>query len=86
MHCLWLFERIFIDKKAQGAYTIKLVLGIGKNGSVTSVEAQGAPTPEVKSRIEQQTQQRISEPYLKEVSPVNVKLNTTVKVNVIKPR
>jgi len=38
-------DPIFIDKKAQGAYTIKLILGIAKNGTVTSVEAQGAPTP-----------------------------------------
>ncbi len=79
-------DRIFIDKKAQGAYTIKLVLGVGKNGTVTSVEAQGAPTPEVKRRIEQQTQQWIFEPYLKDGAPINVKLNTTVSVNVIKPR
>ena len=50
-------DPIFIDKKAQGAYTIKLILGIAKNGTVTSVEAQGAPTPEIKSHVEQQTQQ-----------------------------
>ena len=80
------FDRIFIDKKAEGAYTIKLVLAVGKNGTVTNVETQGAPTPEVKSRIEQQTQQWIFEPYLKDGAPVNVKLNTTIKVNVIKPR
>jgi hypothetical protein len=79
-------DRIFIDKKAQGAYTIKLVLGIGKNGTVTSVEAQGAPTLEVKSRIEQQTQQWIFEPYLKDGVSVSVKLNTSVRVSVIKPR
>src|SRR5260370_18576364 len=79
-------DRIFIDKKAQGAYTIKLVFGIAKNGSVTSVEVQDAPTPEVKSRIELQTQQWIFEPYLKAGAPVNVKLNTSVNVNVIKPR
>jgi hypothetical protein len=79
-------DRIFIDKKAQGAYTINLVLGIGKNGTVTSVEAQGAPTLEVKSRIEQQTQQWIFEPYLKDGVSVNAKLNTSVSVTVIKPR
>ena len=79
-------DRIFIDKKAQGAYTIKLALQITKNGTVTSVEAQGAPTPEVKSRIEQQTQQWVFEPYLKDGVPVNVKLNSSVHVNVIKPR
>src|SRR2546430_2938979 len=37
-------DRIFIDKKAQGAYTIKLVLGVGKNGTVTSVEADRKST------------------------------------------
>jgi len=80
------FDRIFIDKKVQGAYTIKLILEIARNGTVTSVEAQSAPTPEIKSRIEQQTQQWIFEPYLKDGVPVNLKLNTNVKVNVIKPR
>jgi hypothetical protein len=79
-------DRIFIDKKAQGAYTIKLILEIAKNGIVISVEAQGAPTPEIKSRIEQQTQRWIFEPYLKEGTPVNVKLHSSVHVNVIKPR
>jgi photosystem II stability/assembly factor-like uncharacterized protein len=79
-------DRMLIDKKAQGAYTIKLSLEIAKNGTVTSVEAQGAPTQEIKSRIEQETQQWIFEPFLKDGAPVNVKLNTNVKVNVIKPR
>jgi hypothetical protein len=79
-------QSIEINKKAQGAYTIKLALQIAKNGTVTSVEAQGAPTPEVKSRIEQQAQQWIFEPYLKDGAPVKVKLNSSVHVNVIKPR
>jgi photosystem II stability/assembly factor-like uncharacterized protein len=80
------FDRIFIDKKAEGAHTIKLALGIGKNGTVTSVEAQGAPTAEIKSRIEQQAQQWIFEPYLKDGAPVNMRLNTSVRVNVIRAR
>jgi hypothetical protein len=79
-------DRIFVDKKAQGPFTIKLVFGIAKSGTVTSVEVQGAPTPEVKTRIEQQTQQWIFEPYLKDGSPVSVRLNTSINVNVIKPR
>jgi len=45
-----------IDKKAEGAYAIKLVLEIAKNGAVRTVVAESAPTPEVKSRIEQQAQ------------------------------
>jgi hypothetical protein len=66
------------DKKAEGAYAIKLVLEIAKNGTVRTVVAESAPTPEVKSRIEQQAQDWIFEPYLKDGVGVNVKLSTIV--------
>jgi photosystem II stability/assembly factor-like uncharacterized protein len=79
-------DRMLIDKGAQGAFTIKLTLTIAKNGIVTNVESEGAPTPEIKSRVEQQAQQWLFEPYLKNGERVNVKLNTSVRVNVIKPR
>ena len=79
-------DRMLIDKGAQGAFTIKLTVTIAKNGTVTNVESVGAPTPEIKSRIEQQAQQWLFEPYLKNGERVNVRLNTTVRVNVIKPR
>jgi hypothetical protein len=79
-------DRLFIDQKAQGAYTIKLTAEIAKNGIVQTALADGAPTPEIKSRIEQQAQEWIFEPYLKDGVEVNVKLNTSVQVNVIKPR
>src|SRR5208282_2219106 len=79
-------DRIFIDQKVQGVYTIKLVLKIAKNGTVMGTELQGAPTPAIKSQIEQQTQQWIFEPYLKDGVPMNVILNSALKVNVIKPR
>ena len=75
-----------IDKGAQAAFTIKLTLMIAKNGIVTNVESDGAPTPEIKSRIEQQAQQWLFEPYVKNDERVNVKLNTSVRVNVVKPR
>jgi hypothetical protein len=79
-------DRILIDKGAQGTFTIKLTITIAKNGTVTKVESDGAPTPEVKSRIEQQAQQWLFEPYLKNGERVNVRLNTTIPINVIKPR
>ncbi len=79
-------DRILIDQKVQGAYTVKLVLEIGQNGVVRTAVAEAAPTPEVKSRIEEQAEQWIFEPYLKDGVAVNVKLNTSVRVNVIKPR
>jgi hypothetical protein len=79
-------DRMLVDKGAQGAFTIKLTIIIAQNGLVTSVESEGAPTPEVKSRIEQQAQQWLFEPYLKNGERVIVKLNTSVRVNIIKPR
>ncbi len=79
-------DLMLIDKGAQGAFTIKLTITIAKNGTVTNVESDGAPTPEIKSRIEQQAQQWLFEPYLKNGERVNVQLNTSVRVNVIKPR
>jgi hypothetical protein len=78
-------DRMIIDKGAQGAFTVKLSMVIAKNGTVTSVESDGAPTPEIRSRIEQQARQWLFEPYLKNGERVNLKLNTTVRVNVIKP-
>jgi hypothetical protein len=71
-------DRILIDKKAEGAYAIKLALEIAKNGTVRTVVAESAPTPEVKSRIEQQAQDWVFEPYLKDGVAVNVKLSTIV--------
>jgi hypothetical protein len=79
-------DRLLIDKKAQGAYMIKLAVEIAKNGIVKTAVADGAPTPEVKSRIEQQAREWIFEPYMKDGVAVNVKVNTNIHVNVIRPR
>jgi Photosynthesis system II assembly factor YCF48 len=79
-------DRVFIDQKAQGLYTITLQLEITTNGIVTSVVAEGAPSPDIKSRIEQQAQAWIFDPYLKDGVATAVKLNTSVHVNVLKPK
>jgi hypothetical protein len=76
----------FIDTEKQGRYTVKLVVMIGKNGTVTSVETQGAPTPEIDARIQQQAEQWVFEPYVKDGIAANVKLNTSVSVYVVKAR
>jgi hypothetical protein len=77
---------ILIDKKAEGAYAIKLALEIAKNGTVSTAVAEGAPTPEIKARVEQQAQEWIFEPYLKDDVAVNLKLSTSVHVNIMRPR
>jgi hypothetical protein len=79
-------DRVFTDKKAQGPYTIQLALEIARNGTVTKAVAKDAPTPEVKSHVEQQLHEWIFEPYLKDGAGVSVKLNTSVRVNIIRSR
>ena len=78
-------ERIFVDQKTQGAYTIKLTLQIAKNGVVRNAVAEGAPTPGIKSQIEQRASEWIFEPYLKDGVGMNVNLSTAIQVNVIRP-
>ncbi|HEX5235286.1 MAG TPA: hypothetical protein VFW25_08155 [Silvibacterium sp.] len=86
-HCISCgLDRILVDPKAQGTFTIKLSLDVARDGTVTTVEVDGAPTPEIKSRIEQQVQQWLFEPYMKDGMRVNLKLNTRIQVNVIHPR
>jgi photosystem II stability/assembly factor-like uncharacterized protein len=85
-HCIvCTFDRVFIDSKAQGMYSVKLALGIGSNGIVDSAVAEGAPTPEIKSRIEQQAQTWIFEPYQKDGGDMKVEFNTGIFINVVRP-
>jgi hypothetical protein len=86
-HCINCeFDHFLVDQKAQGIFTIKLSLDIARNGTVTAAAADGSPTPEIKSRIEQQAQQWIFEPYTKDGVRVNLKLNTRIQVSVVHPR
>ena len=86
-HCIFCgLDRILVDPKAQGIFAIGLSVDVARDGTVTSVQAVGAPTPQVKSRIEQQVQQWLFEPYMKDGVRVNLKLNTKIQVNVVHPR
>jgi photosystem II stability/assembly factor-like uncharacterized protein len=77
-------DRFHIDRNPPSTYVIRLKLEIAKNGVVKAAVADDAPTPEVKSRIEQQAEEWIFEPYLKDGVSVNVKLNTSVRVTVLR--
>jgi hypothetical protein len=57
-------DKMIVDQKIHGPYIIKLSIHIAANGTVTAVESDGAPSPEIKSRIEQQVRQWIFEPYV----------------------
>ncbi len=86
-HCIACeIDHFIADPKVQGMFAFKLVLVIGRDGTVKEVEADGAPTPEIKARIEQQAQQWIFEPYLKDGVRVDLKLTTEVQVAVMRPR
>jgi hypothetical protein len=75
-----------VDPKAQGIFTIRLSVNVAKDGTVTAVEADGAPTPLIKSSIERQAQRWLFEPYIKDGARVNLKLNTKIQANVVHPR
>ena len=79
-------DHILLDPKAQGLFTVALSIDVARNGTVTGVEANGAPTPQIKARIEQQAQQWLFEPYMKDGTRVNLKLNTRIQVSVVHPR
>lgn len=79
-------DHFLVDQKVQGAFIIKLAINIGKNGTVTAVQVEDAPTPEIRDRIEQQAHQWIFEPYTKDGARIDLKLNTKIQVNVIRPR
>jgi hypothetical protein len=86
-HCIFCgLDRILVDPKAQGIFTIRLSVNVAKDGTVTAVEADGAPTPLIKSSIERQAQQWLFEPYIKDGVRVDLKLNTKIQVNVVNPR
>lgn len=86
-HCISCeLDRVLLDPKAQGVFTIKLALDVARDGTVKAVEADGAPTPQIKSRIERQAQQWLFEPYMKDGVRVNLKLNTRIQINVVRPR
>lgn len=80
------FNGLFVDAKKQGNFAIKLSLLIGTDGTVASAEAQDAPTAEIKDGIEQQARQWVFEPYRKDGKVVNVRLNTTIRVTLIRSR
>jgi len=79
-------DRIIVDRKIQGTFVIKLTLVVGKNGTVMDVDVGGAPTQEITSRIKQQVQQWLFEPYVVNGSPVAIKVNFRTQVNVLRSR
>jgi hypothetical protein len=70
----------------QGSYIVKLALAIGADGVVRTASSEGAPTPAIKSRIEQQAQAWIFEQYKKGGAPAGFNVNTNVLIRVIKSR
>jgi photosystem II stability/assembly factor-like uncharacterized protein len=86
-HCVECeLDRILIDTKAKGIFTVKLSLDIAEDGTVGGVKVDGAPTPQIKSRIEQQAEQWIFEPYMKNGIRVRLKLNTQIQIDVVHPQ
>lgn len=79
-------DRILVNPKFQGMFTVKLSLVIGENGTVKDVKVDGAPTPEIELRIKQQVQQWLFEPVVINRSPVDFKANVRIRMNALRSR
>ncbi len=60
--CLLCDLQPIFDASLFGAYKVGLVLGVARNGTVSSVVVKGAPTPGVRSQLEEQIRDWIFEP------------------------
>ena len=86
-HCLSCpLDPVFLDPKVQGQFTLKLTLQIGKDGIVSKVSVEGAPTPAIDAAIQKRSQDWLFEPYRKDGQQVAVLLKTSARINVIRPR
>jgi hypothetical protein len=79
-------DHFLVDQKVQGSFSIRLTIRVAMNGTVSGVEVDSAPSPEIRSRIEEQVRLWIFEPYEKDGHRVNLKLTTKVQVNVMRSR
>lgn len=79
-------DPVLLDEHKQGDFVLKLSVLIAKNGTVKEVTVDGAPSPSVQDTVRQRAMTWLFEPYVKDGSPVNVRLNTTARVSVVKSR
>jgi hypothetical protein len=79
-------QSVYVDSKANGRYTLKTTLMIDKNGLVSSVEFQDAPSTTLAENIRRSVTQWIFLPLLKDGKPVDVRLNTALSVVSVRPR
>jgi TonB-like protein len=79
-------ESVYVDGKANGRYSMRTTLLIDKNGLVKEVEIEKPPSPTLEESIRRSILQWVFLPVQKDGVPVNVKLNTSVNVTVVRPR
>jgi len=77
-------DPIFVDPKVQGSFNVKLTVEIAGDGTVRGVEVSDAPSSLIADKIRLRASEWLFEPYLKDRNPVAVKLNTRVRINVIR--
>lgn len=79
-------DRIIVDQKIKGNYTIGLVLLIGQDGTVSNVEVNDAPSAEIKDRLKGQIEGWLFEPVVRDGRPVLMKVKTSTQIVVIKSK
>ena len=79
-------DPVFVDSKASGRVDLQAAFTVGPDGIVDSVELSGAPSDNLKNKIEAEIRQWIFDPPLKEGQPIRVATKTHLTINVLKPR
>ncbi|MGA7887543.1 MAG: YCF48-related protein [Acidobacteriaceae bacterium] len=79
-------DRIIVDQRIQGSFLLSLSLDIAKNGTVGTVDVEGAPSPEIREHVKQQVKRWIFEPVLKDGHAISSRIHGQVAINVLHPR
>ncbi len=75
---------MMVDPKVSGAFTLPLTITISTSGLVLATEVSNAPNDAIRQKIESQVRNWLFEPYYKDGTPVQVRLKTNVRINVIR--
>jgi hypothetical protein len=79
-------DRIVVDQKLKGNYKVGLVMVIGQDGTMASVEVKDAPSDEIRDRIQRQVQDWLFEPVMRDGKAVAARVSTSVQIVVIRSK
>jgi len=79
-------EPVFIDEKVQGRITVHVVLQVGTDGTVETLNVEKSPSDSLTQKIRDQMMTWLFEPPIKDGQPIRIKTESDIAINVIRPR